>query len=349
MFADLQCQICKHALSMDHIKSGIENRGTIMRIRILQLITVLLVASFTFAQSPIPTADANKRGLTDKDFPKQIKLAENVYAFEILPPQGRNAQPGASRVTTNSMVVITTDGVLIADGQGNPAAANRLMDEIKKLTSQPIKYVIVCSEHADHTGGNSAFPSTATFFATPFSKSNLETQANASNRPNSAPKIVIPTETVSDKRVLKSGNTEIQILNLGRSHTGGDLSVYLPKEKVLWMSESFNPSRFPTLRTGFPIEWVKTIDKAQHMDVQYYAGAHGFIDDPKTMKANLAEYRKALETVIAEAKRLHKPGADPDEAFKQANFGPYASWTDYNQVGAFAFKRAWDDIDGKLK
>ncbi len=93
----------------------------------------------------------------------------------------------------------------------------------------------------------------------------------------------------------------------------------------------------------------KAIDKAQKMDVDYYAGAHGFIDDPKTMKANLSEYRKALESVIAETKRLYKPGGNPGDAFKQANFGPYASWTSYSTQAETTFKRIWDELDGKLK
>ena len=241
-----------------------------MKRRILQLLAVVLATGCVsaLAQAPIPTADANKRGLTDKDFPKVVKLGDNVYGIQILPAQGPNAQPNATRVTTNSMAVITTDGVLVADTQGSIAAANQVMDEIKKLTSQPIKYVVVCSEHTDHTNGISAFPSTATYISSPFSQKTFQDQANAPNRPPNAPRVVVPSETVDDKRVLKMGSTEIQILKLGRSHTGGDIVVYLPKERVLWMSETFNSNRFPTLRTGYASEWVQAIDKAQHMDVQ---------------------------------------------------------------------------------
>src|SRR4051812_20750683 len=141
-----------------------------------------LLASAAAAQTPLPTADANKRGLTDKDFPKVVKLGENVYGVMILPARGGNAQPNATRVTTNSMFVVTTDGVLVADGQGSAAAVNQVVDEIKKVTPQPIKYVVVCSEHTDHTDGLSAFPSTATFISSPFSQNTFRTQANAPNR-----------------------------------------------------------------------------------------------------------------------------------------------------------------------
>jgi hypothetical protein len=53
--------------------------------------------------------------------------------------------------------------------------------------------------------------------------------------------------------------------------------------------------------------------------------------------------------VVAEAKRLYKPGASAEEAFKQANFGPYSSWSVSTANAPIAFKRAWDEIDGKLK
>jgi glyoxylase-like metal-dependent hydrolase (beta-lactamase superfamily II) len=301
------------------------------------------------AQNIARTADANKRGLTDRDFPHSIKLAENVYAFEMLAPAGANAPAQQERITTNSFVVVTTDGVLVADAQGNVAETTRLIDEIKKLTDQPIKYVVICSEHGDHTGGNSAFPPSTTFIAHPSAKAALETQANAPNRPANAPRVVIPAETVSDRRTLRMGNTEIQILFLGRTHTGGDLAIYLPRERVLWMSESFNPNRYPTLRTGYPSEWIAAIRRAERMDVGYFVGAHGFIDDARTMRVLLAEYRKAFEDLTVEVKRLYRPGASVEDALKLANFGPYASWTGFGQAGQFAFRRVWEELDGKLQ
>jgi glyoxylase-like metal-dependent hydrolase (beta-lactamase superfamily II) len=316
----------------------------------LAVIVMLFVAT-GYSQVPVRTADANKRGLTDKDFPHVVKLANNVYAVEVLPPAGNAAAGAQERVTTNSMVIVTTDGVMVVDGQGSVGDATKLIDEIKKITNQPIKYVVVSSEHGDHTGGLSAFPSTATFISHPLTKATFEAQAAAPARGGNGntPRVVVPTETVSDKRTIKMGNTEIQLMFLGRTHTAGMLEVYLPQQKILWMSEGYNHHRFPTLRTGYPSEWIATLKKAEAMDVQYYAGAHGFIDDAKTMKADLPEYRKALESVFAETKRLYKPGANVDEAYKQANFGPYASWTSSGQQAETAFKKVWEELDGKLK
>src|SRR5688572_30040977 len=139
------------------------------------------------------TGDVAKRGLSERDFPRARQLAPGVYSYEAL----RAGDPGG-RMTTVSLVVITTDGVLVADGQGNAVQTQEMVDWIGKTTPQPIKYVVICSDHGDHTGGNSAFPPSVTYIATPASMRALN--AGATGAP-------APLETVPDKRVLRMGGT----------------------------------------------------------------------------------------------------------------------------------------------
>jgi glyoxylase-like metal-dependent hydrolase (beta-lactamase superfamily II) len=305
------------------------------------LLFILIAALSSVAQQ---TEEMKRRGLADRDFPRVHKLTDNVYAYEMLraPFQG-------ARFTTNNLVVITTEGILVADAQGSPEDTTRLIEEIKKLSNQPIKYVVIGSEHVDHTGGNASFPAMVTFIAHPGAKRNLETQANNPNRARNAPKIVIPNEVVIDKKVMTLGGTEIQLLNLGRCHTGTDLTVFLPREKVLFMSECYFHRLYPPLRTGFPTEWIETIKKAQSLDADYYIPGHGYIDDAKTLKADLMESRKALETIVSEAKRLYKPGTSPAEAFTHGNFAPYSSWEFTEAQARPAFERAWAEIEANLQ
>ncbi len=280
-------------------------------------------------------------------------------------------------MTTVSLFVVTTDGVLVADGQGNVAQTKEMVDAIAKITPQPIKYVVICSDHGDHTGGNSAFPKGAVFISSPASKKTLEdAAANAAQRggrggnANAAPAAPnpLPTETVADKRSIKMGNTEIQILNLGRAHTGGDLEVYVPNSKVLFMSEAYLHRVFPAMRSAYPTEWLATIKKAQKINAAWYVPGHGFVDDQKSLKSELEEYRKALEYVTNESKRLHDAkiaclaptnggggrgqGNQPPakcEAAQKANWGPYADWTLRSGQEEVAIRRVYDELDGKLK
>ena len=95
-----------------------------------------------------------KRGFRLTDFPRTIKITDNVYGYEDIHSAG---------ITTVSLFVVGTDGVLIADGQGSPDATQKMLDEIAKVTPKPVKWYIVGSDHGDHTAGNSVLPKDITY------------------------------------------------------------------------------------------------------------------------------------------------------------------------------------------
>lgn len=292
------------------------------------------------SQAVVRTGDIAIRGLTSSDFPRITKLAENVYGYEQLDPTKRG-------LTANNLIVVTTGGVLVAEGQGTLDNVRRLVSDIASITPQPIKYVVVGSEHGDHTGGDAAFPDGVTFIAHPFSRANLERQATT-RRPEQ-PKGIVPTETVDATRIVRLGGTEIQILFLGRAHTGGDLEVYLPRENILFMSEVFINRIFPSMANGYPSEWIATLKKAEGLHARVYVPAHGFIDSPQVLKEEMVNYRLAIERVMAEGKRLHDAGVPVDRAAAAANFGLFSDWTRVGDNAANALKRVYMELDGELK
>ena len=292
------------------------------------------------SQALVRTGDIAIRGLKASDFPRITKLAENVYGYEQLDPTKRG-------LTANNLIVVTTGGVLVAEGQGTVDNVRRLVSDIANITPQPIKYVVIGSEHGDHMGGDSAFSDGVIFIAHPFSKANLERQA-ASRRPEQ-PKMIVPTETVDSKHVFNLGTTEIQILFLGRAHTGGDLEVYLPRENILFMSEVFINRIFPSMANGYPTEWIETLRKAEDMHASIYVPAHGFIDPPQVLHEEMLNYRAAIERVVAEGKRLHDSGVPIERAPAAANFGPFSDWTRVGDNAANAIKRVYMELDGQLK
>jgi glyoxylase-like metal-dependent hydrolase (beta-lactamase superfamily II) len=300
--------------------------------------------SATAAAEPeiVRTADPARRGLGEEDFPRVQQLAEGVYSYEAL----RSA--GEERFTTVSLFVVTDEGVLVADGQGNPEETRRMVEAIAGVTSQPIRHVVVASDHGDHTGGNSSFPEGVTFYAHPTSAAALEASAESPNREADAPAVRLAGEIVEDRRVLQLGGKEIEILHLGRAHTGGDLSVYLPAERVLFMSEAYLNRVFPAMRSAYPSEWVEVIERAQAMDVEVYVPGHGFVETPGVLREELEEYRRALETVIAEATRLHAAGVGVEEAVEQASFGDLEDWRLRSSQGPIAVRRVYLELEGGL-
>lgn len=300
-----------------------------MRAFVLGCVLASVVAVPAAAQTR--TADPAKRGFKVADFPRLTRLADNVYGFEGLHPSG---------MPTVSLFVVGNDGVLIADGQSNPANTQQLLDAIAKVTPKPVKWYIVASDHGDHTAGNSVLPKDITYVVTPASKAAMERMKGA---------VVPPTAMSGDRQSINVGGIEVQAIFAGRAHTGGDLLVYLPKQKILFMSEAYLNRVFPAMRSAYPSEWVTVIDKALAMDVDLYVPGHGFIEDRKAAREELVEYQKAMRYVIGEVRRLHKLGLSAEDAAKQANWGPYKDWYLMESQAPIAIRKIYEEIDGKLK
>jgi glyoxylase-like metal-dependent hydrolase (beta-lactamase superfamily II) len=77
-------------------------------------------------------------------------IADGVYAAIAKP---------AYKVNCNAAIIILGDSVLVVDTHSKPSAARALIEQIKKLTPKPVKYVVNTHFHWDHYQGNEAYPS----------------------------------------------------------------------------------------------------------------------------------------------------------------------------------------------
>src|SRR5262245_41041836 len=185
------------------------------------------VCTLVFAAAAVASA-----AIRADDLPRTTRVADGVFVYEHVDPTKRG-------VTVNNLIVVTSEGVLVGDGQGTVENTRELVAAIASLTPAPIRHVVVGSIHGDHRGGDAGFPATATFIRN------------------------VPGEP---KQSLTLGGREIQVVMLGRSHTGVDLEVWLPREKVLYMSEVFSNRVFPSMANGFPSEWIATVERAESLN-----------------------------------------------------------------------------------
>ena len=103
------------------------------------------------------------------------------------------------------------------------------------------------------------------------------------------------------------------------------------------------------MRSAYPSEWLKALDRAEAMKANIYIAGHGFTETGPVSQEELRAYHKAMEAVIAEATRLHRAGLAVDEAVKQANFGIYSGWTLAKSQGPIAIRKVYEELDGQLK
>src|SRR3984885_1497053 len=77
-------------------------------------------------------------------------MADGVYAAIAKP---------AYKVNCNAAIILFDDSVLVVDTHSKPSAARALIEQIRKLTDKPVRYVVNTHFHWDHYQGNQAYPS----------------------------------------------------------------------------------------------------------------------------------------------------------------------------------------------
>ena len=153
-----------------------------------------------------------------------------------------------------TMAVVTTgEGAVLIDTP--PSMGAKLTEIAAAVTDEPITHVIYTHAHADHIGGASKLPEDITYVA---SAGTAEELARI-NRPREYPfgvfvdggsTVPSPTLIVEDTHTLEVGNKTIELKNQQDSHSHGDMTAYLPDQKVLVATDFTWPASVPWVRLG---------------------------------------------------------------------------------------------------
>ena len=149
--------------------------------------------------------------------------------------------------------MIATDPI----GYGRPQAVAIYVDEIRKVTNQPIKYVVYSHHHFDHIAGGKPFKDAgATFVAHKRAKERLAVLKD--------PHTVLPDETFDARtRRIKLGGTTLELNYLGLNHSDSTLVMRLPKEKIIFAVDFIPVGSFPGrgMIDSYPLEWEDSLKK----------------------------------------------------------------------------------------
>jgi glyoxylase-like metal-dependent hydrolase (beta-lactamase superfamily II) len=118
-----------------------------------------------------------------------------------------------------------------------------------------------------------------------------------------------PNVTLDDRMTLVRGDREIRLMYLGHGHTGGDVVVYLPKERVL-CSGDLLVNGIANLVDGFVDEWPDTLERLKPLDFDDVIPGHG---EPFKGKERIAWFQAYLRDLWQQASKLHDahvPAAD---------------------------------------
>jgi glyoxylase-like metal-dependent hydrolase (beta-lactamase superfamily II) len=203
----------------------------------------------------------------------------------------------------NVAVYITNEGVILVDDKFE-YDFNDIVDKVKSVTNQPIKYVLNTHHHGDHTGSNAKFLPTAEIISHVNARKNI-----IDLKQPGAPRVTFTQETS-----VFLGGKEVRARYFGRGHTNGDVMIYFPALRVLHTGDLMAGSS-PLIDYGGGgslVEWPSTLDEALKIDFDTVIPGHG----PIAKKADLLAYRNNVAKLKDHVSGLIRQGKSKDEIAK---------------------------------
>jgi len=220
--------------------------------------------------------------------------------------------------------VIATDPVAL----NRPNGGQQYLDEIKKVTDKPEKYLIYSHHHYDHIAGGAAFKAVG-------AKIIAHKRATERLKALNAPHTPVPDESVSDRgRTIKLGGTELRLVYTGRNHSDSSLVMFLPKDKIIFAVD-FNslgavPSRL-AVNDSYPVDWVESLKKTLALgwerQIPGHPGPGGRLGTRQDMEQQIA----FMSDLSAEVKKASDDGKCFDPATKEVRLPKYATMANYEQ------------------
>jgi cyclase len=197
--------------------------------------------------------------------------------------------------------------VLVIDAKMSGETAKQMIEEIKKLTSNPIKYVVITHSDGDHVNGLVGFSKNINIIAHQQTRKDMDAAFK-----DSAQRAYLPDITFSDKLKLHLGEDVVKLLHFGRAHTSGDVVVLFPKEKVAFLGDLLFLGRDPLVhrhKNGCSFGLVKTLKAILELDAETFVHGHGNIasrSDVEGVMNALQEKQNKIKALIEEGKSLEE-------------------------------------------
>jgi glyoxylase-like metal-dependent hydrolase (beta-lactamase superfamily II) len=243
-------------------------------------------------------------------------------------------------------VVLGGDEVLLIDTRASPSHARVIVDELRRLTSNPVSVVVDTHWHWDHSFGNSVFrPAPIWGHVRAADRLRREGAATVRELAESMPSlaeavgdVVIdpPEHTFDDRASIRLGDRSVELSYHGRGHTDGDIAIAVPDAGVLFAGDLIENGAPPSFGDSYPLDWPATVEQLVPLATGVVVPGHGNVGD----RAFLAEQLEAFRGLADLARQLHEGAITLDAALAASPFG--------SRTPADAFERALAQLRGEL-
>jgi len=266
---------------------------------------------------------------------------------QIIPGHYVYSTINAGRVFSSG-VIVTSEGALVVDALDSEAIARAEQESISSIIKQPVRYLVSSSFHDPFSKGNIAYANVFKIGHENYRAGLLDQMERGGV--SAAEKLErLPHETFRDRVTFHFGGKEIQILYFGRAHTLGDSIIFVPQDRIAYLSEVFFSDEFPNMAQGYGVSWLRVLEAVEALGADIFVPGHGPIpENPRETRAGLhrmlqilIDARDAIQNEIAQ-------GATEDQAAAAVKLQQYAKLPTYDAQREIAVRRMYKELTGKL-
>jgi len=266
---------------------------------------------------------------------RPVEVVEGVYSAigATAPPTYEN-----SGHNNNLSFVISDDGVLVVNAGDNYLLAQALHEEIKLLTDQPVKYVVLENGQGHAMLGMNYWQEQgATVIAHADAAEEIESRGESilsrmqrRNRDKSMGTVLsAPDQTFDDELTLALGSTKVEVLNLGPAHSPGDIVVWLPDTRTVITGDlAFHERLLPVFEHTDTAAWIETWPALESLDATVVIPGHGHVTTMDEVKKYTIGYLQFMRTKIEE---VLDAGGSLIEAY-QIDQSPYSHLDTFDEL-----------------
>jgi len=279
---------------------------------------------------------------------KITKINDKVYSAigETLPPSYQNWGHN-----NNLSFVISNDGVLVVNGGANTALAKSLHNEIKKLTKQPVKWVVNENSQGHAALGNGYWASLGVDIIAhesavkDFSESGhtaLKRMLGINKERGKGTSVAVPNHSFKDTKDIQLGDIKVQLIRFGEAHSVGDISVWLPDEKIVIAGDiAFHERLLAVFPETVTEAWLESLDKMFALKPEVIIPGHGHPTDVATIKKYTYDYIAYLRS---EVEKLLDEDIGLEEAYK-IDQSAYSHMDTFNELATKNAGRVYQEME----
>ena len=265
-----------------------------------------------------------------------VKVGAHSYYVQGLSGAASSANEG---YMSNAGFVVTPAGVVVFDTLGTPSLAAEMVKQIRKITTQPIRRVIISHYHADHYYGTQVFKALgAEVWAHINGRGAINTEA-ATARLAQRKEVLFPWVdentrlTPADKWLdgdtdFDMGGVHFALRFVGPAHSAEDMAMLVQEDGVLYTGDLVFKGRVPFIGDADSKAWLASLDKLIALKPRVLVPGHGAASNtPQTDLALTRDYLNYIRTTMGKAVNDLVPF---DEAYARTD------WSKYAKLPAFA-------------